>query len=404
MYPMAYPVPDARLRELAGDLVGAIERATIALVRLDERLARSDPALAEGVRARAHLREAQAVAGLAGELAPLEDLVLHDAGMDVRAPGTGTVRAARILAWRRRLASRPPEEALQADMVRRLLGIGQNAADPPSAPRAWSMPPPFGQARGEEPSDEALEREDEAPLADENDLGAGFDDARPAVDEAGDLAAIDALIARTSRMLAIEPRADGPPAVRLRDPAYGAEDRLSAWLAVRDQSRHLPGALAATLALDAWLALEPAERGGEMGWGLAAAVLGERGLCEHHLPALALSYRAGRFRWSRHLAPGRRLEGLLAAVAESARLADADLQRLGLARELMLRRCAGRRGTSRLPEMVGLFVELPLVTTGLAARRLKVSPQAVEAMLKELGSSLPRELTGRKRYRAWGIV
>ncbi len=25
-------------------------------------------------------------------------------------------------------------------------------------------------------------------------------------------------------------------------------------------------------------------------------------------------------------------------------------------------------------------------------------------MLRELGPSLPRELTGRKRYRAWGIV
>jgi hypothetical protein len=25
-------------------------------------------------------------------------------------------------------------------------------------------------------------------------------------------------------------------------------------------------------------------------------------------------------------------------------------------------------------------------------------------MLKELGPSLPRELTGRRRYRAWGVV
>jgi hypothetical protein len=46
----------------------------------------------------------------------------------------------------------------------------------------------------------------------------------------------------------------------------------------------------------------------------------------------------------------------------------------------------------------------PLVTVQMATDNLKVTPQAVEVMLKELGPSLPRELTGRKRYRAWGIV
>ena len=55
-------------------------------------------------------------------------------------------------------------------------------------------------------------------------------------------------------------------------------------------------------------------------------------------------------------------------------------------------------------ELVDLFVASPLVTVQLAAARLKVTPQAVEAMLRELGGSLPRELTGRKRYRAWEIV
>ena len=44
----------------------------------------------------------------------------------------------------------------------------------------------------------------------------------------------------------------------------------------------------------------------------------------------------------------------------------------------------------------------PLVSVPLAAKELKVSPQAVESMLKELGTV--RELTGRGRYRAWGIL
>jgi hypothetical protein len=264
------------------------------------------------------------------------------------------------------------------------------------------MPRLLGDAGGDASWDD--NPEDEDLFAGEDASGGGIEDLRHAAGGGGDYAAIDALIARTSRTLAIAPQAEGPPTVQLRDPVYGADGRLAAWLAVLEQSRPLPAALAAALALDAWLMLEPAERGGDVGWALAATALRVRGLCEHHLPALGLAYRRGRFRWSPHLALERRLDGLLAAIAQSARIADDDRKRLTLARELMLRRCEGRRGNSRLAELVGLFVELPLVTTQLAAKRLKVSPQAVESMLKELGPSLPRELTGRKRYRAWGIV
>jgi hypothetical protein len=99
-----------------------------------------------------------------------------------------------------------------------------------------------------------------------------------------------------------------------------------------------------------------------------------------------------------------RIAGLIEATHESARLADNDLKRLTLAREVMGRRCEGRRGNSRLPMLVDLFMALPLVTVQMATEQLKVTPQAVEAMLKELGPSLPRELTGRKRYRAWGVL
>ena len=99
-----------------------------------------------------------------------------------------------------------------------------------------------------------------------------------------------------------------------------------------------------------------------------------------------------------------RIAGLLGAFGEAAAFGQGDLDRLSLARSVMLRRCEGRRGNSKLAELVDLFVASPLVTVQWAAARLKVTPQAVEAMLKELGGSLPRELTGRKRYRAWGIL
>jgi HTH DNA binding domain len=62
------------------------------------------------------------------------------------------------------------------------------------------------------------------------------------------------------------------------------------------------------------------------------------------------------------------------------------------------------RSSSRLPQLVELFLSRPLVTVPLAAKLLKVTPKAVDLMLIQLGGALPRELTGRSRYRAWGIV
>jgi hypothetical protein len=65
---------------------------------------------------------------------------------------------------------------------------------------------------------------------------------------------------------------------------------------------------------------------------------------------------------------------------------------------------AKTRSTSRLPELVNLFLSRPLVTVPLAAKLLQVTPKAVDLMLAQLGGARPRELTGRTRYRAWGIV
>ncbi len=69
----------------------------------------------------------------------------------------------------------------------------------------------------------------------------------------------------------------------------------------------------------------------------------------------------------------------------------------------MNRVTAKTRSNSKLPELVELFLSRPLVTVPLGAK-LKVTPKAVDLMLAQLGGALPRELTGRTRYRAWGIV
>ncbi|MGL4438998.1 MAG: DUF1612 domain-containing protein, partial [Bosea sp. (in: a-proteobacteria)] len=272
----------------------------------------------------------------------------------------------------------------------------------PTDPRPWEMPKPFAD-EGLWPDADGIDDGDGLePLDDEEDEPLAHDNSRTA---SGDLAGIDALLARTGRLLgAFERPLPETAPLRLRDPDYGASARLMAWRGALRAAEAVPAVLASAIAVDAWLILEPAERGGEVGLVLAATVLRQRGVAAHHLPALGLGLRKGHFRWSPHQAQQVRLVGLIEAIHNSARLADGDLKRLTLAREVMARRCEGRRGNSRLKKLVDLFMASPLVTVQMATEKLKVTPQAVEVMLKELGPSLPRELTGRKRYRAWGIV
>lgn len=349
---MVYDLDPIRLPAAWRRLAAPLEAASDELVRLDERLVRTEPVLADGARARAHLFDAQAALHLEGELVALEDLVLHEAAMDVRRPNLALGRAVAVLAERRRLAAAAPGWAFSTEGWTLLAGA--DAHEPPQ---------------------------------DEND---------EEVD--ADFAAIDRLLARTRRTLAAHEA--GAPA-----PSFGAEDDPSAaWRRVLDETRDLPAVLAAAVALDAWLVLDPAPRRGHRGLLAAAALLRARGKARAHLPALALGLRESRARWSRALPLPERLAGLLGAVETAARLMGRDLDRLALAREVMLCACAGKRRTSRLPQLVDLFVGTPLVTVASAARALAVTPQAVEGMLAELGSARPRELTERRRYRAWGIV
>jgi hypothetical protein len=396
---VAYDLSRARLQALVLDCAAASDAAAIALARIDERLFRAEPVLAEGARNRGHAFEAQALIGLSGGLCPLEDLVLHDAGMDVRSPTREIARAAAMLDERRRLARREPAEVLNPTALRQRLGV----EGPPEPDRTGSVTTAAMAPKQVVALWDRIDHEDDDDEVDEDDLD--LEDERDHGDPA--FAAIDALLARTRKKLDAWndlSSDEGRKNLILGDPGYDAAGRLARWLEMLEEGRGLPATLAAAVALDAWLWLEPSERAGELGFALAATVLRKRGLATAHLPALGLGLRRGRFRWSPHLALSVRIAGLLGAFAEAAAFGQADLDRHSLARALMLRRCEGRRGNSKLAELVDLFVASPLVTVQLAAARLKVTPQAVEAMLKELGGTLPREITGRKRYRAWGIM
>jgi len=400
MNSISYEISRTQRQTLVSDCAAVSETAAIALARCDERLLHANPVLAEGMRQRGHAFEAQALVGLSGGLCPLEDLCLHDAGMDVRSPTRDIARAAAMLDERRRLAQREPAEVLSESALRLRLGIeGSPDSDRPDSATTMSGTAKGGTAPWDridlDEDDDDQTGEDELDLEDEDGLG------NPAFAE------IDALLARTRKKLDAWndlSSDEGRKNLTLRDPGYDAAGRFARWLNILEEGRGLPAALAAALALDAWLWLEPSERASELGFALAATVLRQRGLADAHLPALAQGLRRGKFRWSPHQVLGVRVEGLLGAFAEAAAFGQSDLDRLSLARTVMLRRCEKRRGNSKLAELVDLFVSSPLVTVRLAAARLQVTPQAVEAMLKELGGSLPRELTGRKRYRAWGIM
>jgi hypothetical protein len=91
------------------------------------------------------------------------------------------------------------------------------------------------------------------------------------------------------------------------------------------------------------------------------------------------------------------LEAITAAAA--AGLKDHD--RWLTARKLLARKLTGRRSTSRLPALIDYVVSRPVVSAGMIAKELGITPRAAQDLVGELGL---REATGRGRFRAWGIL
>lgn len=359
-------------------LVAPFESASDRLARLDERL-RVSP-VSEAFVVRSHFQDACAALWRQGEFVQLEDLVLHDAGMDVRAPSHELVRATHVLAARRRIASQAPEWALTEKGLNALRGV--QSADEVAFPK------------------NALSDLDE----DSENCGEMFEDDDVAASP-DDFAEIDALLARTSPSIAksIRGKARRDESGLVYDPDWDEEALLANWRAEVKATEVLPPLIAAALAFEAWETIEPLQHQGWLGPLLAAALLRSRGRTRHHLAPLYIGFRHARYRRSRQQDLATRLIGFAQAVETMAEMGLKEIDRLTLSRELLMRKCIGKRGNSKLPHLVDLCLSLPVVSVALAAKELEVSQQAATTMINDLASNL-RELTERRRYRAWAVI
>lgn len=363
------------------NLISPVAATTAALARLDERLSRTD--LREGCISRADFADACASMWIDGELVHLEDVVLHDAGMGIRAPTHELTIAHDVLRTRRRILAHPPNWALSIEGLRHLRGrmdIGSGASL--AAVEEVSQPIADGEGTEKEDEDDA-----DDPLARE-------------------FAEIDAVLARSEALLSLAaaPPAPSPPRERdplVYEPDWDEDSRIEEWRAVLFETEGLPPMLRAVLLLDAWNQLQVLQHAPWLGRLLAAALLRETGITLVHLATVNLGLKA--IPRERRASRDRndRLLAFLDGIAAGAEAGLKEHDRLLLARQQMQRRLAGRRASSKLPQLVDLVLSKPMVSAGMIAEALGVTPQGA---LKIASALNLRELTGRGRFRAWGVI
>ena len=342
------------------------------LARLDERL-RASP-IREGWVARTHFYDAAGSLWLDGELVHLEDLVLHDAAMDARTPTHELTRAHAVLRARRRIASAAADWALTQEGLASLLGRELPVQGGPASALRETGHLEEKAASDESETDEAW---------------------------AAELAAIDAIVSRSSAVLAGEAASPSNRKPDIYDPDWNEEARLEEWRDDIKRLDNLPPVLAVAAAIVAWENIEPLQSAAWLGRVLGAAILRARGKARFHLPCLCVGLRALPRETRFAHGAGPRLLTFIQAIATAAEQGLKDHDRWILARHQLERHLAGRRSTSKLPALIELMLTTPLASAQLIAKRLEITPRAAQDLIAELGI---REITGRGRYRAWAII
>lgn len=354
-------------------LLGPIAAAEDALARLDERVSRSE--VGAGFAERADFFESVSSMWVGGELVHLEDLVLHDAQMDIRAPSHELVIAHRIVRARRRVSRNDPGWAVSRSGIMVLAGLAEETSV---------------EAEHVDRGGEGVDLVGDAALSPE-------------------LAEIDEVLARTQWLVdgnaAVEQKKREPEIsvgeLLIRDPDWDEGERIGEWLELAKRVERLPATLAAAVLWDAWEHLEPLQRQHWLGQVLVSDFLRARGKVRSHLFAYAVGLRE--LPRERRRARDRtvRLVAFLDAMSAAAAAGMKDIDRLTLAKRQLERKAAGKRTTSSLPVAIDLLLSRPIVSAHMVAKAARITPRGALNLVEELSV---REMTGRGRYRAWGIL